>query len=44
MHFALTLRYFQDNNDCNIAYMAALIFLKNLDLQDAPQRHLLRGA
>jgi hypothetical protein len=33
MHFSPTLRYFPKNNARNIAYMAVLIFRKNLDLR-----------
>ncbi|MCP4343805.1 MAG: hypothetical protein GY799_34260, partial [Desulfobulbaceae bacterium] len=33
MHFSPTLRFFHKNNARNIAYMAVLIFLKNLDLK-----------
>ncbi len=37
MHFAQTLRYFQNNNACDITYMAVLIFLENLDFKQIAQ-------
>ena len=37
MHFAQTLRYFQKNNARNIAYMAVLIVLENLDFEQIAQ-------